>query len=79
MAELQVGMSRADVLARLGEPERSEASDAQEKLYFWLSESRVNEAMFGGVMRGLNIGKGKYIVTLESGRVVSYRKTSRGE
>lgn len=77
--ELSPGMTKAQVVEILGEPDRTDAAEGEERLYYWLSESRTLEAAFGGLMRGLNIGKGHYLVTLRDGHVVSYRKVPRGE
>jgi outer membrane protein assembly factor BamE (lipoprotein component of BamABCDE complex) len=76
--KVQLGMSRAQVEEILGEPHRVEAEAREQRLYYWLSESRVTEAMFGGLMRGLNLGKGKYLVTLVDDRCTSFKKVSRG-
>ncbi len=77
--ELSLGMTKQQVIQILGDPDRTEAEGQEERLYYWLSESRVTEAMFGGLMRGLNLGKGQYRVTLTDGRVTSYKKVARGQ
>ena len=77
--ELSLGMTKQQVIQILGDPDRTEAEGQEERLYYWLSESRVTEAMFGGLMRGLNLGKGQYLVTLTDGWVTSYKKVARGQ
>jgi hypothetical protein len=50
----------------------AEAKGNQETLVFNLSESRVAEASFGGLMRSANIGKNHYRVELVDDKVTAF-------
>jgi outer membrane protein assembly factor BamE (lipoprotein component of BamABCDE complex) len=70
--QIHIGMTRAKVIEIMGDPVFTEGKENHETLVFNLSESRVSEAAFGGVMRGLNIGKNHYRVELVDGKVTAY-------
>lgn len=72
MDQIHISMTRAQVIEILGEPAFTEGKDKNETLVFDLSESRVSEAAFGGLARGLNIGKNHYRVELVDGKVTAY-------
>ncbi len=78
MNRIHIGMSKTEVIAVLDDPIFAEANGKQETLVFNLSESRVWEAGFGGVMRGANIGKNHYRVVLVDDKVTAfYRAEAR--
>ena len=72
MNQIHIGMPKTAVLALLGDPVFTEAINNQETLVFNLSESRVSETAFGGLMRGANIGKNHYRVELVEGKVTAF-------
>ncbi len=72
MNQIHIGMPETQVIAVLGDPVFTEAKGNQETLVFNLSQSRVAEASFGGLMRGANIGKNHYRVELEDGKVTAF-------
>jgi outer membrane protein assembly factor BamE (lipoprotein component of BamABCDE complex) len=73
---VQPGMSRQEVLHILGAPRSLAVHDDTTVLYYTLSEDRITEGMFIGVMRPAHIGVGNYKVTLLNDKVSSFTKTS---
>ena len=62
--QLQVGMTKQEIIQVLGTPQSIELRDGIETLHYTLSEDRLAEGLFIGVMRPLKIGVGNYRVIL---------------
>ena len=57
---VHAGMTKQQVVGVLGKPYGNELRDGAEILIYDLAFDRVREAMYGGMLRSLNLGKQFY-------------------